>query len=566
MHGARVIALRGNFDEALELVRELAAAPPDRARELGQPVPPRRARRPRRSRSSTRSARSTRSCIPVGNAGNITAYWKGFPEAGAAPRMLGFQAEGAAPLVHGAAGRAARRRSRARSGSATRRAGRRRWRAMTSLARRDPRRLRRRDPRRLPAARRARGRLLRAGVAPRRWRGCSKYGADDAERIVCVLTGHGLKDPQTALDAGRLGRPVRARDRRGRGGRARLMQRRRLRPRAGVLGQPRARLRRARRRARAAHGGRGGGDRALRGRHRPRHRARPAQPRRARRSRRCTRPTTSSSASAPTIPLSGGLGTSAAALVAGPDGRRLAVRARRRPARPRHRARGPPGQRRRRAARRLRDLRRRPRHALRDARRARGRARRAARVACARREARAALPRQVPMADAVFNVAHASLLVLGLADGRPRARRPRARRPPAPAAPRAPLPASRWSSRPARRELGALGATISGAGPTVLVWTQYESTGPSCAAWRRSPTAGPRCGGSASSRRARTSRSCSGPDVRRRPLRKHSGPETGGRRPSPETVTRHGRARALAGQPSRGRRPARPAAARGPAL
>ena len=66
-------------------------------------------------------------CIPVGNAGNITAYWKGFQELGVAPRMLGFQAEGAAPLVRGAAGRATRRRSRARSGSATRRAGRRRW-------------------------------------------------------------------------------------------------------------------------------------------------------------------------------------------------------------------------------------------------------------------------------------------------------------------------------------------------------------------------------------------------------------------------------------------------------
>ncbi|MGG7380246.1 pyridoxal-phosphate dependent enzyme, partial [Escherichia coli] len=40
-------------------------------------------------------------CIPVGNAGNVTAYWQGFQERGAAPRMLGFQAEGAAPLVHG---------------------------------------------------------------------------------------------------------------------------------------------------------------------------------------------------------------------------------------------------------------------------------------------------------------------------------------------------------------------------------------------------------------------------------------------------------------------------------
>ena len=40
-------------------------------------------------------------CIPVGNAGNITAYWRGFKEVDAAPRLLGFQAEGAAPLVLG---------------------------------------------------------------------------------------------------------------------------------------------------------------------------------------------------------------------------------------------------------------------------------------------------------------------------------------------------------------------------------------------------------------------------------------------------------------------------------
>ena len=40
-------------------------------------------------------------CIPVGNAGNITSYWRGFREMGAAPRLFGFQAEGAAPLVEG---------------------------------------------------------------------------------------------------------------------------------------------------------------------------------------------------------------------------------------------------------------------------------------------------------------------------------------------------------------------------------------------------------------------------------------------------------------------------------
>ena len=41
-------------------------------------------------------------CIPVGNAGNVTSWWKGFQEYDAAPRMHGYQAEGAAPLVHGA--------------------------------------------------------------------------------------------------------------------------------------------------------------------------------------------------------------------------------------------------------------------------------------------------------------------------------------------------------------------------------------------------------------------------------------------------------------------------------
>jgi threonine synthase len=40
-------------------------------------------------------------CLPVGNAGNITAYWKGYQEYGVSPRMLGFQAAGAAPIVRG---------------------------------------------------------------------------------------------------------------------------------------------------------------------------------------------------------------------------------------------------------------------------------------------------------------------------------------------------------------------------------------------------------------------------------------------------------------------------------
>ncbi len=88
-------------------------------------------------------------------------------------------------------------------------------------------------------------------------------------------------------------------------------------------------------------------------------------------------------------------------------------------------------------------------------------------------KARAALPAQVPMADAVFNVGRASLLVLGLARGDldlvargldDRLHQPR----------REPLYPRSMALVRGARELGALGATISGAGPSVLVWTRSE--------------------------------------------------------------------------------------------
>jgi homoserine kinase len=90
-------------------------------------------------------------------------------------------------------------------------------------------------------------------------------------------------------------------------------------------------------------------------------------------------------------------------------------------------------------------------------------------------QARAALPSQLPLADAVFNVAHAALLTLGLARGEwelvGRGLDDRLHQPH-----RAHLyPRSAALVREAK-ELGALGATISGAGPTVLVWTHYEAT------------------------------------------------------------------------------------------
>jgi homoserine kinase len=99
-------------------------------------------------------------------------------------------------------------------------------------------------------------------------------------------------------------------------------------------------------------------------------------------------------------------------------------------------------------------------------------------------EARAALPAEVPMADAVHNVAHASLLVLGLARAdfdlvarglADRIHQPR----------RASLYPRSMELVARARELGALGATISGAGPAVLFWSHFEQTGALFDALRR---------------------------------------------------------------------------------
>jgi homoserine kinase len=91
-------------------------------------------------------------------------------------------------------------------------------------------------------------------------------------------------------------------------------------------------------------------------------------------------------------------------------------------------------------------------------------------------KAREALPSRIPVTDAVYNIGHASLLVLGLARGdlglvsrglADRVHQPR----------RAHLYPRSWELVQHARDFGALGATISGAGPTVLVWCDFESTG-----------------------------------------------------------------------------------------
>jgi threonine synthase len=197
MHGARVVALRGNFDEALKLVRKLVERHPialvnsvneyrlqgqkTAAFELLEDVP-------------ELDALS----IPVGNAGNVTAYWRGFTEANVTPRLFGYQAEGSAPLVHGAPVEHPETVASAiRIGNPAR------WEeAMDAFtgsrgmvrAVSDDEIL---DAYRFLAAHEG---VFCEPASSASVAGLLKYGAEGCQRIACVLTGHGLKDPQTALD------------------------------------------------------------------------------------------------------------------------------------------------------------------------------------------------------------------------------------------------------------------------------------------------------------------------------------------------------------------------------
>jgi threonine synthase len=101
IHGARVVALQGNFDDALRIVRELSQKHPI---ELVNSVNPYRIEGQKTAAFEVIEEIGKAPdalAIPVGNAGNVTAYWKGFQEMGASPIVYGFQAEGAAPLVIG---------------------------------------------------------------------------------------------------------------------------------------------------------------------------------------------------------------------------------------------------------------------------------------------------------------------------------------------------------------------------------------------------------------------------------------------------------------------------------
>ena len=215
MHGARVVALQGNFDDALRIVRELSQKHPI---ELVNSVNPHRIEGQKTAAFEVVEDLGEMPgalAIPVGNAGNVTAYWRGFRELasdgdaelgkleGEKPVLYGFQAEGAAPLVRGepvdhpetvasairignparweeamAAFTASRGRVAAVSDEQILNAY--RWLADNEGVFCEP------------ASAASVAGLLAHGLPT----------VDDApkpETVVCVLTGHGLKDPDTAL-------------------------------------------------------------------------------------------------------------------------------------------------------------------------------------------------------------------------------------------------------------------------------------------------------------------------------------------------------------------------------
>jgi threonine synthase len=198
MHGARVISLAGNFDQALKLVRELVEKDPivlvnsvNEFRIEGQKTAAFEVH-------EDLDGQLDALCIPVGNAGNITSYWRGFCELGATPKLFGFQAEGAAPLVRGELVEHPETIASAiRIGHPVRGED-----ALTAV-RESGGAIRAVSDHEILSAYRllaAKEGMFCEPASAASVAGLLKHGASGAKQVVCVLTGRGIKDPQTAIE------------------------------------------------------------------------------------------------------------------------------------------------------------------------------------------------------------------------------------------------------------------------------------------------------------------------------------------------------------------------------
>jgi len=206
-HGSRILQVDGNFDDCLTLARDLSEQYPVA---LVNSVNPFRLEGQKTAAFEVVDALGDAPdvhCLPVGNAGNITAYWKGYTEYakdGAAshrPRMFGFQAAGAAPIVRGEPVKApqtiatairignpaswqqalhARDESAGRIDSVTDRQILQAYRLLAS----------REGVFVEPASAASVAGLLQA---------CEQGHVEPGQRVVCTVTGHGLKDPDWAI-------------------------------------------------------------------------------------------------------------------------------------------------------------------------------------------------------------------------------------------------------------------------------------------------------------------------------------------------------------------------------
>jgi threonine synthase len=203
VHGARVVQVRGNFDRALELVRELAATEPVT---VVNSINPYRIEGQKTGAFEIVDALGGAPdvhCIPVGNAGNITAYWKGYREyqdagkVASLPRMFGFQAAGAAPIVLGHPVEKPETIATAiRIGNPAS------WYGATAAASESGGVIEAVDDDAILEAYRFLAReesvfcepASAASVA-----GLVKVGVPAGSKVVCTLTGHGLKDPDVVI-------------------------------------------------------------------------------------------------------------------------------------------------------------------------------------------------------------------------------------------------------------------------------------------------------------------------------------------------------------------------------
>jgi len=209
VHGARLLQVDGNFDDCLELVRKLSAQYPVA---LVNSVNPDRLQGQKTAAFEICDVLGDAPdvhCLPVGNAGNIAAYWLGYTEyltagqATRAPRMLGFQASGAAPIVTGRPVR-----DPATIATAIRIGNPASWR-LAEAARDESGGLidavtdeQIMAAYRLLAAREGVfGELASAASVAGLLQACERGQVRRGSTVVCTITGNGLKDPDSALSA-----------------------------------------------------------------------------------------------------------------------------------------------------------------------------------------------------------------------------------------------------------------------------------------------------------------------------------------------------------------------------